>query len=341
MKHPIGNIGKELITFSNAPREMIDISKFYVISVCSNPIRYETRWKLFRNFEKHMADVGAKLIVVEQAFGDREFQLTQRDNPMHVQVRTRSELWHKENMINLGINYLTQIDPGWQYVAWIDGDIHFQRPDIISETAHQLQHYDWVQMFSHAIDLGPELQPLKTHSGFMWSYQQNNFCPPKGPGNGGYYAYKTGFWHPGYAWAARRRAFNRVSLLDIGILGAGDHHMALSLIGAAPKSLPHNVTRGYREAVMGWQDLVISEFKMNVGYVPGTITHYWHGSKNNRKYVERWKVIVENKFDPSTDLFRDGQGLYVLATNNHRQIRLRNQIRQYFRQRNEDCTYLD
>ena len=317
---------------------MIDISKFYIIAVCSNPIRFQRRWTLFKEFELHMADVGGNLLIVEQAFGRREFQLTERDHPMHLQVRTEDELWHKENMVNIGIQYLCQIDPDWEYVAWIDGDVHFHRRDIITETAHQLQHYDFVQMFSNAIDLGPNNETLQIHKGFMHQYHQNFNYPPQGSGRGGYYADgKHDFWHPGYAWAARRSAIEACPLLDRAILGAGDHHMALALIGEAHRSMPAKLSKGYRNYIMNWQDMAVHALRKNVGYVPGTITHHWHGKKKDRKYVERWDVLINNGYDPYVDVMEDAQGL--LRLNRHhgdRYIRLRDDIRRYFRGRNED-----
>lgn len=355
---------------------MLDLSQFYVISVVSNPIRYNRRWQLFKEFKDHMKDCGAQLLVVEQAFGRREPQIntdwehkdddttkiidnTKSDgggftfnpegpvdfnpgtrlshNPFHLTLRTNAELWHKENMINIGIAHLTKIRPKWKYVAWVDGDIIFQRRDIILETAQQLQHYDIVQMFSHVVDMGPQYQPIKQYNGFVWSYHNNQFYPPIGPGNGGYYAYDSGFWHPGYAWAATRSAMEKITLYDKGVLGAGDHHMALCLIGQGQKSLPKDISKGYRDSVMTWQDIVNSELKRNIGYVPGLITHNWHGNKKNRKYVERWKIITDTNFDPTKDLIRDNQGLYKLnMAYGDRSIRLRDLIRQYFRSRNED-----
>lgn len=321
----------------------IDISKFWVIAIVSNPIRFSSRYKLFKQFQQHMADLGAKMIVVEQAFGTRPFEITNRNNPRHVQVRTQHELWLKENMINLGVNYLTQLDPDWEYVAWIDGDVNFQRNDIIEETCHQLQHYDFVQMFSHAIDMGPDMNPLKIQNGFMWSYINNGCMPPQGCGHGGYYGGQRGqFWHPGFAWAARRRVFEKINLFDKAILGAGDHHMALAMIGQAERSYPKGLTKEYREAVMNWQGVVECHCNRNVGYVPGTLTHYWHGTKANRKYSERWKILIDNKFNPTTDITRDSQGLYRLNDYQApRYIRLRDDIRAYFRQRQEDCTFND
>lgn len=317
--------------------EKLDISRFYVITVISNPVRYTRRYDLYWKFKKHMEDLGAKLITVECQFGNRGFVLTERDNPFHVQLRTWDEIWHKENMINVAINYLSQLDPDWTYVAWIDADITFHRQDIIHETAQQLQHYDIVQMFTHAIDAGPRGEPIQNHSGFMWSYINNNRYPPQGSGTGGYYNTSKSFWHPGYAWAARRQALARLPLLDSAAMGAGDHHMALALIGSAEKSLPRGISKGYRASVMNWQHVAINEIKKNVGYVDGMITHNWHGKKKDRKYRERWDILTQNQFDPLSDLVKDHQGLWRFNMNHgERSIRLRDDFRQYFRQRNED-----
>lgn len=97
-------------------KPMLDISEFYVIAVVSNPIRYKRRWELFKQFKEHMKDMGAQVLVVEQAFGRRQPQIAtdydQNDNcvntgpyiekdPFHLVVRTDQELWYKENLINL------------------------------------------------------------------------------------------------------------------------------------------------------------------------------------------------------------------------------------------------
>ena len=41
----------------------------------------------------------------------------------------------------------------WKYGATIDADFHFTRHDWALETVHQLQHYDFVQLFSSYADL--------------------------------------------------------------------------------------------------------------------------------------------------------------------------------------------
>jgi hypothetical protein len=125
-------------------------------------------------------------------------------------------------------------------------------------------------------------------------------------------------------------------LMDTPILGAGDHHMALALIGQCNRSMPGGITQEYRKAITDWQDNALHFIKKDIGYVPGTICHYFHGTKASRKYVERWDILTKNKFNPLTDIRKDSQGLWQINEKNDRQIRLRDEIRMYFRQRNED-----
>jgi len=302
---------------------------FYVVAVISNPVRYRKRYELYKKFAHHIKQAGAKLMTVEVAFGDRPFEVTEPCNPFHVQLRTWDELWHKENMINIGISRLPST---WEYVAWIDADIEFVRKDWIEETVQQLQHYHFVQMFSQCIDLGPNYETMQLHNGFGWSFQKAGHCDPKRHGYG-----QHGFWHTGYAWAARREAIDAVGgLMDWAILGAGDHHMAMSLLGLGNRSLPGGLHPSYVNALKQWEFRASKHLKRDIGHVDGPILHYFHGKKKDRKYVERWSILSKNQFDVHTDITRDSQGLWQLCTDTPRQLRLRDEIRQYFRQRNED-----
>lgn len=300
------------------------LRKLYVIAVISNPVRYESRYRLYREFVQRTEDAGAIVYTVEMAFGDRPHEVTQGDNPRHIQLRSEFELWHKENMINIGLSRLP-VDA--EYVAWIDADISFSRPDWVKETIEQLQHYDFVQMFSHAQDLGPRYEPIgDVHKGFMFQFynEKSRFNPG---GN-----YQEG--HPGYAWAARRSALNAVGgLMDAAMLGSADRHMAAALIGQGEKTYHAGVHPKYKHMVAEWQRRAVARVKSNVGYVAGTIYHHYHGSKANRHYQSRWKILVDHQFDPAEDLFRDTQGLWQLETE---RSALRDAIRRYFRSRHED-----
>lgn len=317
--------------------------KLYVITMISNPVRYRSRYELYRKFAEVMRTAGANLVTIEIAFGTRPFEITERDNPMHIQLRTIDELWHKENALNIAREYIMQIDPDAKYIAWVDADVLPMRPvrEWLEETVHELQHYQFVQMFETAIDLDPNHAMIGTpQTSFMATYVKNGCIKPtKGGFWEDYYDKQVG--HPGYAWAANIDALSAVGgFIDFSILGAGDRHMALGLIGCMDQSFG---TRGkaYIGKLLEWQERCERWIKRDVGFVRGSIFHFWHGSKTDRQYVSRWKILTENEYNPETDIKEDAQGLYQLETWTDRQIQLRDQIRAYFRQRNEDSVDVD
>lgn len=310
--------------------------RLHVVCVVSNPVRYARRYELFREFERHMLAFDVNLVVVELAFADRQFEVTHACNPNHVQVRGYSELWHKENLINIGLEHLPKT---WRYAAWVDADIQFASPYWVTETLNALQHYKVVQMFDTAIDLGPDGQALSMTKGFVASYLAGIPRPYRPSQLGGYYYGGGGVWHSGYCWATRRSAIDALGrLIDWAILGAADHHMALALIGRADDTLPPGLHPNYREHLMAWQDRAERFIERDIGFVPGTILHGWHGKKRDRRYGSRWRILVENQYDPTRDVKYDWRGVLQLGGF---KPRLRDAIRGYFRSRHEDSIDLE
>src|SRR5690606_34329521 len=117
------------------------------------------------------------------------------------------------------------------------------------------------------------------------------------------------------------------------ILGSGDHHMAMALIGEVEKTFPSQINSRYAKKMVRWQERALKYLHRDIGYVEGTISHFFHGKKKDRKYRERWEILVGNNYDPDLDLKRDTNQLFAWTDNNYR---LRDEVRAYFRQRNED-----
>jgi hypothetical protein len=300
----------------------------YVVTAITNPTRYYSRYKLYQAFEQMVEAAGGILYTVELAFGDRHFEITSHKNPHHIQLRSRHQLWFKENLLNIAISRLPQ---DWGYVAWIDSDVSFARPDWVEECLHQLQHFDFIQMFTYAQDLSPKFEPIGRHRGLIWTWR-NSGEPCDTFDDSDYYAVQKA--HPGYAWAARRSALNSVGgLIDWAILGSADRHMAGALIGQVEHTYNQNVTQAYKDLCLEWQNRCERHIKRNVGYMDGLLLHYWHGPKRDRGYSSRWKILVEDKFDPRTDIKYDTNGVLQLTDN---KWQLRDDIRRYFNQRNED-----
>ncbi len=303
-------------------------SKLYVVTSISNPCRYKSRYELYRQFKEYVEKSEATLITIELAHRHRPFEITDVESLTNIQIRGDSDLWMKENLLNIATQFLPD---DWEYVAYIDADIRFVREDWVNETLQLLQHYDVVQMFGLAQDLGPNMEVIKTHKGFVKAYYDNDMTAKCSDG----YGYSKYFGHPGFTIAARRSALDNLGgLIDFGILGAGDNHFWHSMVGEVDKTIPGSLLNtGYGRELLEYQGRADKFIKRNVGYMQGTLMHMWHGKKVNRRYQSRWKILLDNNFDPDTDIYKDTQGLYRLAGN---KPRLRDEIRQYFAQRNED-----
>lgn len=316
---------------------MIDNDPLYVVTSVFNPMRYKSRINLYKDFAKHIEDSGAILYTHEVAFGDRPYTVTEAGNPRHIQTRTKSELWLKENALNLAVQRLPQ---DWKYVAWVDADIQFVRPDWACETKHLLQHDPIIQMWSHANDLDQDHVPMQTFRSFAYCYRHNM----ERAGSlsdaerlGANYPYGDyDYFHPGFAHAMTREAWNALGgLIDWAILGSGDYNQCMALIGEVHKSVPKQIDKGYLEQLLIWQDRASRYIQGHFGYMPGSINHFWHGPKECRRYKDRWRILIDNKFDPEFDLKRDSFGLWQLTDRNPQ---LHRDIYRYFNERSEDAT---
>jgi hypothetical protein len=328
----------------------------HVAACYSNPFRWRARRELANDFRRHMEKTAnVRLHFGELAYGDRPHEVTDSTFPLDVQFRTPAELFHKENILS---RVIERFPSDWRYGAWIDADFVFTRHDWALEAIHQLQHYDFVQLFSSYADLTGETydtghEPLRVTPGFAYNYIQSGYKLPEGFMNGGwkkpgaiddeYYLAAVagaprGVGATGGAWAFRRSAYDTVGgLLEQCILGHGDWFMAFGLVGEeAPDMHIDGYTDDYRNAILAWQRNA-ARLKKNIGYVAQFATHMFHGSKFRRGYANRDLILVKHKFSPRLDLRKDWQGIYQLTGD---KPAMRDDIRRYFISRSEDDTAL-
>lgn len=322
-----------------------DLNHFWVITVISNSPRFKRRYELYQKFEAMCLGAQVNLVTVELVLGQRPFMVTSATNPNHVQLRSVEELWHKENMVNLGISHARKLDSKIDKVAWIDCDIRPMRHprDWFEETWQELQHYKFVQMYEEFMNLDSNSNPIGGISpSFMSSYFKNNFNGPnqkiKSPPTS-FYSSGANKWFgpPGGAWAADISALNEIGMVpDKCIIGSGDWHLACALTESMNPKDPEITTSKYADYLFEIQNRCNRWIKKDVGVVRGGIFHDNHGPTVNRNYVGRKQILVEAQYDPNIDVKYDHQGLLQLETHSDRQIRLRDQIRAYFKSRNED-----
>lgn len=297
--------------------------KLNVIIVISNPCLYAKRYILLKEFVKRIIEEEehVNLYIVELVYGDQKFIITNKNNKNHLQLKTEVPLWHKENMINLGVKYLLPKD--YKAFAWIDADVEFDSSSWALDTLKILNGYkDIVQLFSHCIDMDQEKNNLNIFNGFGYCFEKQKTYTTKG----------TDYWHPGYAWAITRKAYEKINgLYDTGILGSGDSIIAMSLINKCNSITNINYDKDYNNSMLIYQT---QASKLRLGYTPGIIRHYYHGSKINRKYTERWKILMKFHFSPLTHITYDSSGI-IIPTNAFSQ-EFKDEILNYFKERKED-----
>lgn len=309
----------------------------HVIGVCSNPIRFHSRYRLAREWIESMIKTPCvQLTVVEAAFGDRHHEILDESNPLYdkISVRVPSHAWIKESMIDLGFRRVSAKYEHAKYFAWIDMDVFFNDPNWAQETLHQLQTFEVVQPWSDAVDLAPYGNIIQHFKSF--GYQHQRRCPKQKHPSQTSYQYA----HSGFAWACTRRFAETVfgaggtngPLMDWCLLGSADHHMAFAMIGETKDTIHKMMHPSFFRKCYEWQDKAVTVTKGEVGFVHGFIQHRWHGMKKRRYYRERWQILVDNKYDPDTMLTHDEQGIATLVGNH----RLEHAIYLYNVSRHED-----
>jgi hypothetical protein len=297
--------------------------KLNVIIVISNPCLYAKRYILLKEFVKRIEEEEeyVNLFIVEMIYENQKFIITDKKNKNHLQLKTDTPIWHKENMVNIAVKKL--LPSNYKAFAWIDADVEFENNSWALDTLKILNGYkDVVQLFSHCVDMSAENTTLTIFNSFGYSFNKNKKYTTSG----------NDYWHPGYAWAITRKAYEKIGgLYDQGVLGSGDSIMALSFINKCDVMNNINYNRDYNDSMLKYQ---LNASKLRLGYVPGVIRHHYHGSKKNRQYTERWKILMKHSFSPIEHLTYDNEGI-IIPTSKF-SLNFKEDIMSYFRERKED-----
>lgn len=310
------------IKFAIKNNEPIE-DKLNVIAVISNPCLFAKRYILLKEFVKRIEEEEdhVNLFVVEMVYKDQKFIVTDKHNKNHLQLRTDVPIWHKENMVNLGVKYL--LPTNWKAFAWIDADVEFDNNSWALDALKVLNGAkDVVQLFSHCVDMDKQGNNLNIFNSFGYCFNKNKPYTIK----------SSDYWHPGYAWAITRRAYDKIGgLYEKGLLGSGDNIMALAFINKCKNMNNPNYSDDYNNSMLEYQ---INASKLRLGYVPGIIRHHFHGSKANRRYTERWQILMQHNFSPVTHLNYDSKGILIPSETFSEE--LKQDVFNYFLERKED-----
>jgi hypothetical protein len=292
--------------------------KLNVIVVISNPCLYKRRYELLKNFIERMNKNKYIIIyIVELIYNNQKFAVTDKNNPNHLQLTSKTPLWHKENMINLGVKYLLPKD--YKAFAWIDADIEFENKSWAIDTLKILNGTkDVVQLFSHAILLDKDESINLIYSSAAYNFIKFKKCTVEN------YIY----WNPGFAWAITKEGYDKIGgLYDKAIIGGGDSIMMRGFINIESKNFIN-----YNLENISNYEKKCKELKF--GYIQGIIKHYYHGTKENRKYRDRYKILY--KYNYNSDIHLKYNDIGLLIPTDKFPEDLRKDILNYFKERKED-----
>lgn len=202
-------------------------------------------------------------------------------------VYAKSIMFHKENLCRI---LETKIPKQYTKLAFLDSDIYFEDKDWYKKVSILLDTHDVVQPFSvcNWMDLTYKKILLSRRTVLEMQSEKWDYT-----------------YHPGFAWCMRRDWYKKTGFFDLAVSGSGDTlsciHWLNKTIPVKFQSLPPALKTAYAE--------YCKKPRPHITNLPGTINHLYHGSKENRQYVDRHKLLhIESEI--TTQLYKNPYGVY-------------------------------
>lgn len=286
-----------------------------VITSHFNPAGYSIKKRNYDIFAQEIRSYGLPLVTVEASFnGTYEIE-----DAIH--VKADSKLWLKENLLNIALKHLPS---GCEYVAWIDADILFGNPDWVQETIAKLKTNSVVQLFEYVVRLPKLKSEVDTYtskivSGAILGGKEKDFDVLRG---------ETGF-----AWAARRSLLEQHGFYENCIIGSGDAAWYYTIVGRPDLFLERiPLSPSHQLDYLDWARKIYNDVG-GIDYVSGVISHLWHGEAHNRNYLNRHYILLDNNFNPRSDITKNQDGCIVWSNTN---LEMQDAVEHYFLERKED-----
>jgi hypothetical protein len=278
------------------PRGVVAITAYF------NPAGYRNRLLNFRTFRQHL---GVPLVAVEFS-PTADFDLQRDDADVLIQITDGDVMWQKERLLNIALATL----PDCEAVAWLDCDVLLLAEDWVKRTLRRLDSCKLVQPFSRVTETPPGARPMVRRGdvarlSFAYQYQTGEI------GQRELATWRVGDdpvpLHCGYAWVARRELLTTHGFYDASILGGATREIATAALGELDAlAACRTRTPAQLEHVLAWAEPFASDVAGDVGCIHGDLTHLWHGSTADRGYGMRYQVLVENCFNPRSDIEHTG-----------------------------------
>lgn len=206
---------------------------------------------------------------IELIYKDRQPEI-----PDAFHVHSNSVMFHKENLYRV---LEKKIPKKYKKLAFLDCDVMFEDPEWYSKTSKLLDTHDIVQPFETAywLDLTYTQATLSRKTVLHMKNKKWDFA-----------------YHPGFAWCMRRDWYNKVGFFDYALSGSGD---TLSSAVWLDKYFPPNFQSLPKALVNEYKKYQTSPVPRITFLKDTSIHHLYHGSRENRQYSERHKMLNINE----------------------------------------------
>lgn len=310
------------------PRHEHLASPLWAITAYFNPARYQRRR---RNFDIFRRNLEIPLVAVELAFG-AAFELEPGDAEILVQVRGGDVLWQKERLLSIAFRHVPKECPN---IVWMDCDTILHTPSFVEQVVATLEKYVLVQPFHQVRHLAkngsdgarPEANPPGfTELGLAHAVETS--------GNLAENLTAAHAVSKGMVWAARRELLERHDFYDVCVVGGGPLAMAAAAYGQFDLVMDHmQMNEGQRSHFLAWAESYFLSVRGNVGCIPATISHLWHGARDDRGYRTRYTGLRPYAFDPVCDLSLTTENVWQWGS---AKPSLHEYVKRYFLSRRED-----
>lgn len=257
-----------------------------IIACHFNPAGYERPRANLVQFLNSLSDVGFPVFMAEGSLPGHRRILPECDRVIHAEAR--SKIWLKESLLNLAE---TIVPPQFTKIAWVDADMIFSSLTWLPQLSTLLDSYQIAQPYSRVQYTDRDGKP--THVKSSAGIGSLRGSPDRG---------NWAIHQPGGAMAAQRTLFTELGGLYNSTVGQGDSILALGALDRFSSHHPScQVPRPVYEDYRAYAEKILDWTHGTIGVVlDSTITHLWHGERNNRQYLDRLALLKD--FQPKHHL---------------------------------------
>ena len=321
------------LRYSKINRNKSDFdSEFVILNCYFNPCNYKSKFINFQKTVKYFDQFEFPSLTIESFTDNSKYRIYNNTKNV-ISVKSESTFWQKENLLNIGIEFLKKFN--CKYILVLDNDIKFSSDNWIREIKRASQANDITHIFKKINRIDSHNKKIRKLNTILHRISESQSNEQKLD----LLLERDG--EPGYGYCFKKDVFTNVNLYDRCIMGSGDFFNLISNYKCKGFSNKIKNDRFFskttHEFVSDYLDYVNKFFSPNikVGYAKCELDTFYHGEIAKREYVNRESILSKFNFNPITDIKKNQSGVYEVTNKT-----LEKRIYKYFQDRDEDANHI-